>query len=238
MVKGATPDVVLTAVELLATGSQDLPGSGDVIVVDVGGATTDVYSVVEVDPEDASLRREVVAATAVTRTVEGDLGMRWSAVPTVEAALEAGLTGPGLLTAAQERRADPGLVAVTHEQGEADLQIASAAVALAVRRHAGRQQVVWSPDGRLLERSGRDLREAGLLIGSGGVLRHSTGVDAERVLSAATGDRVSGGWLVPRRPRLVVDRDYVLAAAGLLAEEHPSAASRMLAKLAGPVPAQ
>jgi MutL protein len=36
---------------------------------------------------------------------------------------------------------------------------------------------------------------------------------------------------VPRRPRLVIDRDYVLAAAGLLAEEHPAAAVRMVARL-------
>ena len=82
MVRGATPDVVLTGVELLADGA---PGD-DVVVVDVGGATTDVHSVVELDPEDAGLSREVVATTPVTRTVEGDLGMRWSAVTTVEAA--------------------------------------------------------------------------------------------------------------------------------------------------------
>jgi uncharacterized protein (TIGR01319 family) len=222
---------VLTAVELLAAGTPDGPGVRDVVVVDVGGATTDVYSVLELDPEEASLAREVVAATAVTRTVEGDLGMRWSAVSTVEAAVEAGLAGPEVMAAAQHRRARPGMVASTDDEKEADLQIASAAVALAVRRHAGRQQVVWSPDGRLLERSGKDLREVDLLVGSGGVLRHGSAVDAGRVLRAATGDQVRGGWLVPRRPRLVVDRDYVLAAAGLLAEEHPAAAGRLVSRL-------
>jgi uncharacterized protein (TIGR01319 family) len=47
MVHGPTPDVVLTAVELLALGLDDArPGVGDVVVVDVGGATTDVHSVV------------------------------------------------------------------------------------------------------------------------------------------------------------------------------------------------
>ena len=90
MVTGATPDVVLTGVELLARGcgdgSTDWPGAGDVVVVDVGGATTDVHSVVELDPEEANLSREVVATTPVTRTVEGDLGMRWSATSTVAAA--------------------------------------------------------------------------------------------------------------------------------------------------------
>ena len=235
MVKGATPDIVLTAVELLAGGlGPDRPGVGDVVVVDVGGATTDVHSVVELDPEHAELGREVVATVPVSRTVEGDLGMRWSAVPTVEAAREAGLTVPDeLVTAAKKRRADPAMVPRDDAERAADLQIASAAVALAVRRHAGRQQVVFGPDGRLVERSGKDLRDVGLLVGSGGILRHASPRDASRVLAAATGEGGDGGWLVPRQPRLVVDGDYVLAAAGLLAEQHPKAAYRLLSRLAG-----
>jgi uncharacterized protein (TIGR01319 family) len=234
MVRGATPDAVLTAVELFATGhGADLAAAGDVVVVDVGGATTDVYSAVDLDAEDATLGREVVATTAVSRTVEGDLGMRWSAVATVQAAQEAGLGGTGLMDAAKARRADPGLVAGTRTEVEADLEIAAAAVTLAVRRHAGRQRVVWSPDGHLVERTGKDLREVDLLVGSGGVLRHNADADAKAVLEAATGHRVEGGWLVPRSPRLVIDRDCILAAAGLLAEEHPAAASRLLAKLQG-----
>ena len=93
---GATPDVVLAGVELLARGlDEDRPGAGDVVVVDVGGATTDVHSVVALDPEDAGLSREVVAVTPVTRTVEGDLGMRWSALSTVEAAGLADLAADG-----------------------------------------------------------------------------------------------------------------------------------------------
>ncbi len=75
MVRGATPDLVLTGVEVLAAET----GGNGVVVVDIGGATTDVHSVVRLDPEDAGLSREVVASTPVTRTVEGDLGMRWSA---------------------------------------------------------------------------------------------------------------------------------------------------------------
>ncbi len=108
MVRGATPDVVLTGVELLSRGlGPEQPGAGDVVVVDVGGATTDVHSVVELDPEDAGLARDVVALTPVTRTVEGDLGMRWSAVSTVQ---EAGLTElvDAAATAARGSRLPPG----------------------------------------------------------------------------------------------------------------------------------
>ena len=228
LVRGATPDVVLTGVELLARGLDDEHrGAGDVVVVDVGGATTDVHSVVELDPEDSGLAREVVATTPVTRTVEGDLGMRWSAVSTVEAAGR-----DDLHAAAVRRRAQPDLLPDTDEEQDADLDIAAAAVRIALERHAGRSKVVVSPEGRVVERSGKDLREVDLLVGSGGVLRHGGPDAVRRVLTPATGDAFEGGWQLPRDPRVVVDHDYVLAAAGLLAEEHPVAAHRLVGRLA------
>src|SRR3954451_25104097 len=205
MVQGATPDVVLTGVELLAEVA------GDTVVVDVGGATTDVHSVVELDPEDAGLSREVVATTRITRTVEGDLGMRWSAVTTAEAAGRA-----DLVEAAVRRRADVGFVPKSDAECEVDEEIAREAVGLALRRHAGRSKVVLSPEGRVLERTGKDLRQVDLLVGSGGVLRHGRAGVAERVFAGSLGE-VEGGWQLPRRARVTVDQHYVLAAAGLLA---------------------
>ena len=219
MVRGATPDVVLTGVELLARAV------GEVVVVDVGGATTDVHSVVEVDPEQAGLARDVVAPTPVNRTVEGDLGMRWSAVSTVE---EAGL--PELAEAARRRRDDPGFLPSTEGDHDADEAIARAAVSLALRRHAGRSRVVVSPEGRVVERTGVDLREVDLVVGSGGVLRHGRPGVAERVLRSSVG--VHDDWQLPEHARVVVDSDYVLAAAGLLAAEHPAAAYQLASGLA------
>jgi uncharacterized protein (TIGR01319 family) len=220
MVQGATPDVVLTGVELLADVA------GDTAVVDVGGATTDVHSVVELDPEDAGLGREVVATTRITRTVEGDLGMRWSAVTTAEAAGR-----DDLVEAAVRRRDDVGFVPETDAERELDEQIAHAAVALALRRHAGRSKVVVSPEGRVVERSGKDLREVDLLVGSGGVLRHGRPGVADRVFVGSTGE-VDGGWQLPRRAGVTVDVRYVLAAAGLLAADHEDAARRLVGHLA------
>ncbi|MBB6627008.1 glutamate mutase L [Nocardioides sp. KIGAM211] len=229
MVRGATPDVVLTGVELLARGFDDAhPGTGDVVVVDIGGATTDVHSVVEVDPEDANLSREVVATTPVTRTVEGDLGMRWSAVTTVEQADDA---TPALAEAAARRQQDPSYLPDDDAGRDDDEAIARAAVGLALRRHAGRSRVVMSPEGRVVERTGKDLREVDVLIGSGGVLRHGRPGVAERVLAGSTGADLDGGWQLPRAPRVVVDADYVLAAAGLLAEAHPEAAYRLVRRV-------
>jgi len=232
MVRGATPDVVLTGVELLANGlDSERPGAGDVVVVDVGGATTDVHSVVEVDPEDAGLSREVVATTPVTRTVEGDLGMRWSAQTTVEAA---GTTDQTLVDAARQRAEDPGFLPTTETEHDADEAIARAAIGWALRRHAGRSKVVVGPTGRVVERSGKDLREVDLLVGSGGVLRHGREGVSGRVFAGSVGADLDGGWQLPERARVVVDTAYVLAAVGLLAGTHPEAAHRLAQRLVGP----
>ncbi|MEO8329692.1 MAG: glutamate mutase L, partial [Candidatus Nanopelagicales bacterium] len=61
VVRAATPDAVLAGVELLADGWEELSGIGDVVVVDVGGATTDVYSVVTPDAEQLELDKEAVS---------------------------------------------------------------------------------------------------------------------------------------------------------------------------------
>jgi uncharacterized protein (TIGR01319 family) len=241
MVRGATPDVVLTGVELLARGTDGLPGAGDVVVVDVGGATTDVHSVVEPDPDNAlteeGLAREVVATTPVTRTVEGDLGMRWSAATTVAAAHEARLdVARGLDEAAAARAADPDLLPADDEAADEDEAIAALASGIALRRHAGRARVVLSTAddpggaGRVVERSGKDLREVDLLLASGGIFRNGRPGVEQRVLAGMVGE-IEGGWQLPRGARVVVDRDYVLAAAGLLAAAHPEAAYRLTRSL-------
>ncbi|MDZ5621779.1 glutamate mutase L [Nocardioides sp. HM23] len=210
LVQGPTPDVVLAGVEMLALGIDDeRPGIGDVAVVDIGGATTDVYSVVTLDAErsDDGLAHEVVAPTAANRTVEADLGMRESA----------GLPGS--------------FVPTTDEECAADEEIARSAAANAVRRHAGRSRVVLSPDGRVVERSGVDLREVALIVGSGGVLRHGRPGVAERVLGGLVTADDPEGWQLPERARIVVDQQYLLMGVGLLADRHSDVAYRLAMSL-------
>ncbi len=226
MVRGATPDLVLTGVEVLARVSAQ-----DVAVLDVGGATTDVHSAVRLDPEEAAgLSREVVASTPLTRTVEGDLGMRWSATSTWEAGVEAGLVTDELRAAAVRRTAEPSLLAATAAEQEEDVEIAATAATLAMQRHVGRSRVVVGPDGRRVERTGTDLREVGLLVGSGGVLRHATPEAVGRILGGLVGASPQG-WQLPEHAAVVVDRHYVLAAVGLLVERRPVAAAALARSL-------
>ncbi|GAA3515701.1 glutamate mutase L [Actinocatenispora rupis] len=220
LVRAATPDAVLAGVELLADGAGDVPGRGDVIVVDIGGATTDVYSVLTPDAELSGPRREVAGTLWRSRTVEGDLGMRWNA-PGIVAAADAEKLDrePGLAAAADARAADVGLLPADDTDRAADRHLAELALTVALRRHARGER---RADGS--RRPGRDLRQVRLVVGSGGVLRHDP--HAPAVLAAALTDH-AGGYPLPTRAATVVDHRYVLAAMGLLAADHPEAAARL-----------
>ncbi|MGK5681575.1 glutamate mutase L [Actinoplanes sp. URMC 104] len=194
LVRAATPDAVLAGVELLA----DATGSG-VLVVDVGGATTDVYSALVPDAESENgPRRDVAGTLWRARTVEGDLGVAVGADGTRAAAVAEKMAQP--LTG--------------------DVQLASAAATIALRRHArGHSSGPGQP-----RTGGRDLRDVRLVVGSGGVLRHGGGAS---VLQALLSDH-AGGWAAPTAARTVIDSRYVLAAAGLLAIDHRHAAAALV----------
>ncbi|MEV0644400.1 glutamate mutase L [Phytomonospora sp. NPDC050363] len=227
LVRAATPDAVLAGVELFADGHGEIAGRGDLLLVDVGGATTDVYSVLTPDAELEGPRAEVAGSQWRSRTVEGDLGVRWNAPGVVEAAAaEKLLDAEGvsrLEGPAATRAATPGFLPDSRTEARVDVELASLAMKVALRRHARGERL----DAQGPFRGGKDLRGVGLVIGSGGALRYAGAGAALEVLGEAVADR-SGGWPLPESAGVVVDSRYVLAAAGLLAQSHPVAALGLL----------
>ena len=226
MVLMPTPDAVLTAAELLATGAAPKPGLGDLMVIDLGGATTDVHSVAHAD-EGGGYAQDLVADSAARRTVEADLGLRWNATGILEAAAtELNKRDASHLRAAAERRvAHPRLVATSEPEMEVDLELARLAIEIATRRHAGRLTIELSPSGATLRKSGRDLRSICTIVLSGGIFRHADPDELEKLIPSLSSD---GGLMVPQHPRFAVDRAYVLAAAGLLATRDRAAAFSLM----------
>jgi hypothetical protein len=70
-----------------------------------------------------------------------------------------------------------------------------------------------------------DLTGCRVLVAGGGLLRAAD--RPEEVVRAAL-DRLPAAALAPRQARVVIDRGYVLAAAGLLAPAHPKVAADLL----------
>jgi hypothetical protein len=107
------------------------------------------------------------------------------------------------------------------DPGDDPLALGEAAATVALRRHL-RAEAAYGP-------GGASARAAGLVVLSGGVFRHADDVDAAVARIAAD---AGGAGSVLAGSAVVVDRRYVLAAAGLLAAEHPPAAARLVAGLA------
>ena len=81
-----TPAAVMEGARLLADGCDGVAGLGELLVVDPGGATTDVHSVASGEPSRAGVIPQGLPEPRVKRTVEGDLGMRHNIAAIDEAA--------------------------------------------------------------------------------------------------------------------------------------------------------
>ena len=77
---------MLAAMTLLADGLAGEPGIGELLAVDLGGATTDVYSIASGMPKQLDTVYKGLPEPYAKRTVEGDIGMRYSIHGILEAA--------------------------------------------------------------------------------------------------------------------------------------------------------
>jgi uncharacterized protein (TIGR01319 family) len=215
-----TPAAVLEGAELLAAGPGGDDGLGALVVVDPGGATTDVHSVGESAPETGVVRLGLPEPHA-KRTVEGDLGMRHNAASIVESAGAEAIAADARLTVARVHEllapiaADVERLPGTPDEHALDRALARAAIRLAVRRHAGTVETVHTAQGPVRVQRGKDLGRVATLIGTGGVIVHAP--HPRELLAAALADPGDPFSLGPVDARLCVDGDYALFASGLLA---------------------
>ncbi len=228
MVRLPTPEAVLEATRLL----------NDAVVVDVGGATTDVHSTRPAEPAHPGIEDPLLPPPLTLRTVEGDLGLRAGAAG-VAAADGRWLEEEGAGTEAAIRHAvslraeRPDWIPAEGSELRLDGLLAVGCATQALARHCGTMLLSRSASGiPTLTRDGADLREARLVIGTGGVFAHRE--DGERILREAL-ERRGARSLAPVDPALAVDANYVLAAAGLLATEDRDGAIRLLESELGAV---
>ncbi|MBP3412286.1 MAG: glutamate mutase L [Oscillospiraceae bacterium] len=230
-----TPSAVLKAVELLSQGCEDEPGIGDLIAVDVGGATTDVYSVADGMPEHMNTVYKGLPEPFAKRTVEGDIGMRYSVQGIVDAA--------GLQRISQISRLPKDRVTELVEELKAhtdqlpngdsererlDFALAAIAVEEAVTRHAGTIEETYTLMGQTFVQSGKNLTKVRQIVVTGGSLIHTK--ETEKIAAYALYSPASPASLRPKEADVWVDRSYILAAMGLLSSYYPQTALRIMKK--------
>ncbi|MBI2227601.1 MAG: glutamate mutase L [Deltaproteobacteria bacterium] len=213
-------------------------GWGDMLVVDVGGATTDVHSIGYGQSSGPQFVERGLPEPYAKRTVEGDLGIRFNAGTLLERV--------GLDRFASELRAgfphfniSPAELALYIEQisqetarvpledwhGAVDAQLARVAVDLAVERHVGKKERVVTREGEAWVYYGKDLSETRTIIGTGGVFIYNAHVSY--ILSSGAGVDRRYDVLRPKNPTLFIDASYLLYAVGLLSRSHPEVALRI-----------
>lgn len=230
-----TPSAVMRAMELLAGGCEGESGIGDLIAVDVGGATTDIYSMADGMPKAADTVFKGIPEPYAKRTVEGDIGMRYSIRGIVDAA---GLRRVSELSGLSEKRCAE-LVDFLAENTETipepgselemlDFALASLAIEVAVTRHAGFMEETYTLMGLTYVQSGKDLRGVRQVIVTGGSLIRTARTD--EIAAHALYSPAAPMSLKPQKATIRVDRKYILAAMGLLAEYEPQIALRIMKK--------
>ena len=231
-----TPAAVLTASEILATGTDEEEGLGDLIVVDIGGATTDIHSIAKGEPTKPSIMIKGLEEPYAKRTVEGDLGMRYSAIALLEASgtrkirnyLHDSLKQIDVKAQCQFRHDNIKMVPQSEEEIRFDEAMAKAATELAMTRHCGVLECVYTPMGTMFNQSGKDLTETPYVIGTGGVIIHS--LNPKDILKAGNFNEEDPIHLKPIAPKFLVDKTYILSSMGLLAQEYPNTAIRIMKK--------
>lgn len=223
-----TPAAVLAALTLLA---EDL---GELMAVDLGGATTDVYSITKGLPTRAGTVLRGLPEPYAKRTVEGDIGMRYSAHGVVEAAgidkvcAACGLPPEAVRSWLARIESDHGILPQTPDECALDFALASLSIEMGLARHAGTIEQVFTPMGVAYQQIGKDLTRTGTLILTGGALIHSGQAEQMARRAMQTGDYPNS--LMPREAGIRIDHHYILSAMGLLSVHHPDLARKMMIK--------
>ncbi|MBQ9832185.1 MAG: glutamate mutase L [Clostridia bacterium] len=229
-----TPSAVQQAMVLLADGTENEQGIGELVAVDLGGATTDVYSVAEGFPQNSSTVLKGLPEPRVKRTVEGDIGMRYSIHGIADAAT---IKAVSQLAQCSEERCIEMIdylsehtdeVPTTEEFKNLDRALASLAIEMAVKRHAGTVEQVYTPMGLAFAQEGKDLSAVHNLVATGGALIHSD--CAKEIAAFAQAKANDPASLRPKEAKVLVDEKYILAAMGLLSEHYPEVALRIMKK--------
>ncbi|MEG2353954.1 MAG: GlmL-related ornithine degradation protein [Clostridium sp.] len=208
-----TPGAVMESTEML----YEL--IGDVVVVDVGGATTDIHSVTEGSCEIMNIL--VNPEPKAKRTVEGDLGVYINSNSIIELLNIKDLQKLDLETIKSNIKAIP----ENDIEKECSSILCKKACEVALARHCGYIKRIFVGENNYVA-YGKDLSKVRYIVGTGGALtRLPKGRETLKNL------RYEGRELtmMPRsESNILLDTKYIMACAGVLSKENKEYALRLL----------
>lgn len=217
-----TPLAVLEAAKTLS----EVVHNG-VVVVDVGGATTDVHSVADGMPQNPQVTVKGLPEPYAKRTVEGDLGVRHNIRSIIEAIGEEkffntvrddknyiAVDKGKIQSLLKDWAIHTSILPESPLERKMDYVLASSSVKVATDRHVGYLEEMWTPEGKILIQYGKDLSGVKTLIGTGGPIINSE--NPRKVLEKAAADVTAPLILKPKGPKYYIDKNYILFSIGLI----------------------
>lgn len=217
-----TPGGVMLAAEILKENI------GDLLVIDIGGATTDIHSVTS--GSDKINQILISPEPYAKRTVEGDLGIYVNRKNVLQLLIDSRKdNSPGSkklendLTRSVEKL-NPIPKTDIEKKLAHDLTRTAAVTALA--RHAGSFRDVYGPRGKTKIAEGRDLTAVRYCIGTGGALtRLNKGIEIMQKM-------IKNNHVTKLYPgdgtKFLIDKNYTMASLGVLSKQFPEAAVKLI----------
>lgn len=202
---------------------------GDLVVLDVGGATTDVHSVAT--ESDKIARIMISPEPKAKRTVEGDLGVFVNRMKVIESMGEEEFRKKCEKAGIDPDKTLESYVAIPKNDDERTLVeiLTEEAVLKAMERHAGYIRYIYGPSGRSTVAEGKDLTQVKYIIGTGGALTRLP--HRVEIMKEIAEHNETGMLLFPTdHAQILVDNDYIMASLGVLSKKYREAAIRLLEK--------
>lgn len=216
-----TPGAVMKASKILKDEI------GDLVTIDVGGATTDIHSVTE---GTEKVKKVLVEPEPVAkRTVEGDLGVFINKKNIVDIIKIENLEKELNMTFEDIENFTNSDIAIpeTEEHKRFIERLTKEAVIVSINRHAGGYRTYFGGKTNTLA-FGKDLTGVKWLIGTGGALTRLTA--REEILNSISQFNRVDKLLPTAEAQVLIDNDYIMASLGVLSSLYKEAAVKLLLK--------
>ena len=216
-----TPGAVMKASKILKDEI------GDLVTIDVGGATTDIHSVTE---GTEKVNKILVEPEPVAkRTVEGDLGVFINKRNIVDIIKIEKLEKELNMTPEDIEKFTNSDIAIpeTEEHKRFIERLTKEAVIVSINRHAGGYRTYFGGKSDTLA-FGKDLTAVKWIVGTGGALTRLTA--REEILNSISQFNRADKLLPTAEAKILIDNDYIMASLGILSSLNKEAAIKLLLK--------
>ncbi len=198
---------------------------GNVMTIDVGGATTDIHSITTPSEEFEDYQE---GEPKEKRTVEGDLGVFVNFKKVIESIGKQTLakTLEISLDQLEDLIMNYQYKPITPLERKLVYELTKHCVVIALKRHVGDYRNVYTTSGQKVIPEGRDLTQLQAVVLTGGALINLN--DTEHIIKDYF--KTHPNKMLPKTIKVYKDHDYIMSSMGVLSLKHPDFAKKVLKK--------